>query len=135
MEISELDPAHFLSAPRLAWQTCLNKTKFELEFMIDIDILLVENGIRGGKCHAYITMQKKIINTWKTMTPTIVIHSSIGKPNKSYGWLMSQKLNAVGFKWRKVSFNFCKNFIQSFYKAYIYPWFWCWLSWGTTEAT
>ena len=25
-EIYELDPAHFLSAPRLAWQACLKKT-------------------------------------------------------------------------------------------------------------
>ena len=25
MEIYELDPAHFLSAPGLAWQACLNQ--------------------------------------------------------------------------------------------------------------
>ena len=31
MEIYELDPAHFLSAPGLAWQACLKKTKVELE--------------------------------------------------------------------------------------------------------
>ena len=29
IEIYELDPAHFLSAPGLAWQTCLKKTKVE----------------------------------------------------------------------------------------------------------
>ena len=27
----ELDPAHFLSAPALAWQACLKKTEVELE--------------------------------------------------------------------------------------------------------
>ena len=26
IETYELDPAHFLSAPRLAWQACLKKT-------------------------------------------------------------------------------------------------------------
>ena len=27
IEIYELDPAHFLSAPRLAWQVCLKRQK------------------------------------------------------------------------------------------------------------
>ena len=31
IEIYGLDPAHFLSAPRLAWQACLKKTKVKLE--------------------------------------------------------------------------------------------------------
>ena len=30
IEIYELDPAHFLSAPGLAWQACLKKTKVKL---------------------------------------------------------------------------------------------------------
>ena len=30
IEIYELDPAHFLSAPGLAWQACLKKTEVEL---------------------------------------------------------------------------------------------------------
>ena len=49
----ELDPAHFLTAPRLAWQACLKKTGVKLELLTDIDILLmVEKGIRGGTCQA-----------------------------------------------------------------------------------
>ena len=53
IEICEPDPAHFLSAPRLAWQACLKKTKVELELLTDIDMLLmVEKGIRGGICQA-----------------------------------------------------------------------------------
>ena len=31
IEIYELDPAHFLSAPGLAWQPCLKKTEVKLE--------------------------------------------------------------------------------------------------------
>ena len=34
----ELDPAHFLSLPGLAWQACLKKTSIELEFT-DYDML------------------------------------------------------------------------------------------------
>ena len=49
IEIYELDPAHFLSAPGLAWKACLKKTKLELELLANIDMLLmVEKGIRGG---------------------------------------------------------------------------------------
>ena len=45
---SKLDPAHFLSAPGLAWQTCLKKTEVELELLIDNDMLMMtEKGIRG----------------------------------------------------------------------------------------
>ena len=53
IEIYELDPAQFLSAPKLAWQDCLKKTEVKLELLADADMLLmVEKGIRGGICHA-----------------------------------------------------------------------------------
>ena len=53
IKIYELDPAHFLSAPGLAWQACSKKTKVELELLTNIDMLLmVEKGIRGGICQA-----------------------------------------------------------------------------------
>ena len=53
IEIYELDPAHFLSAPGLAWQACLKKTKVNLELLTNIDMLLmVEKGIRVGICQA-----------------------------------------------------------------------------------
>ena len=53
IEIYELDPAHFLSAPGLAWQACLKKTKVELELLTDNDMLIMfEEGTRGGMCQA-----------------------------------------------------------------------------------
>ena len=53
IEIYELDLAHFLSAPRLAWQTCFKNTKVELELLTDIYMLLmVEKGLRGRFCQA-----------------------------------------------------------------------------------
>ena len=67
-EIYELDPAHFLSAPGLAWQACLKKTKVKLELLTDIDMLLmVEKGIRGGICqatHRYAKANNKYMNNY-----------------------------------------------------------------------
>ena len=52
IEIYELDPAHFLSAPGLAWQACLKEKGIKIELSTDINMLLmVEKGIRGGICH------------------------------------------------------------------------------------
>ena len=59
IKVYELDPAHFLSAPGLAWQACLKKTEVELELITDPDMLLmVEKGIRGGICHAILRYAK-----------------------------------------------------------------------------
>ena len=46
LKIHEIDPAHFLSAPGLAWQAALKKFKVKLNLLTDIDMLLmVGNGI------------------------------------------------------------------------------------------
>ena len=53
IEIYELDPAHFLSAPGLAWQASLKKTGIKLELLTDINMLLmVEEDIRSRIAHA-----------------------------------------------------------------------------------
>ena len=53
IEIYELDPVYFVSAPGLAWQACLKKTEVKLELITDYDMLLmIEKGIRGGICQA-----------------------------------------------------------------------------------
>ena len=53
IKVYQLDPAHFLSLPGLAWQACLKKTNVKLELLTDYDMLLmVEEGIRGGICHS-----------------------------------------------------------------------------------
>ena len=41
IEIYQLDPAHFLSAPGLSWQACLKKTVIELELLTDNDMLMM----------------------------------------------------------------------------------------------
>ena len=53
IKIYQLDPDHFLTAPGLAWQACLKKIGVELDLLNDANMLLiVEEGIRGGMCHA-----------------------------------------------------------------------------------
>ena len=46
LEIYELDPPKFLSAPGLALQTALKKTDIVM-------LLIVEKGITGGICHSF----------------------------------------------------------------------------------
>ena len=59
IKVYELDLAHFLSAPGLAWQACLRKTDVRLELITDPDMLLiVEKGIRGMICHAILRYAK-----------------------------------------------------------------------------
>ena len=41
IEIYELDPSYFLSAPGLAWQACLKKVGVNLELLTDIGMLLM----------------------------------------------------------------------------------------------
>ena len=42
LEIYQLDPAKFISAPRLVWQAALKKTAAKLELLTDIDMLLID---------------------------------------------------------------------------------------------
>ena len=66
LEIYGLDPAKFLLAPALAWQAVLKKTKVKLNFLTDIDVLLmVEKGIREGICHSIYRYGKANIKYMK----------------------------------------------------------------------
>ena len=68
IETYELDPAHILSAPGLAWKECLKKANVKLELLTDNDMLLVfEKGIRGGMCQAtyrYAKANNKYMNNY-----------------------------------------------------------------------
>ena len=68
IQICGLDPAHFFSAPGLAWQACLKMTKVKLESLTDIDILLmVEKGTRGGigqAIHRYAKANNKYMKNY-----------------------------------------------------------------------
>ena len=59
LKIYKLDTARFFSAPGLAWQAALKKSKVKSDLLTDIDILLmVEKGIRGGICHSIYQYRK-----------------------------------------------------------------------------
>ena len=63
MEIYKIDPAYFLSAPGLAWQACLKRTRVESDLLTDIDMLLmIEKGIWEGCVKQHIDMLKQTIN-------------------------------------------------------------------------
>ena len=110
-KIYELDPAHFLSEPGLAWQACLKKTKVKLELLPDVDMLLmVEKGIRGGICHAVYRYAKGNNNYMKNYDKNK--ESSYGlylDAKHLRGWVMSQKLPVDGFKLKKI----CQNLMKS----------------------
>ena len=68
LDIYELDPVYFVSAPGLAWQACLKKTKVKLELITDYDmILMTEKGIRNGICqvaHRYAKANNKYMKNY-----------------------------------------------------------------------
>ena len=103
LKVYELDPAHFLSAPGLAWEACFKKPEIELEFLTDIDMLLmVEKVIRGGICqaiHRYVKANNKYMKNYnKNKKPLYIQYLDA---NKLYGWALSQKVPVNGFEWVK----------------------------------
>ena len=116
MKIYELDPSHFLPAPGLAWQACLNKTEVELELITDLDMLLmIEEGIRSGMCHAvhrYAKANNKYMkNYYKKEESSYIQYLDA---NNLYGWAMSQKLPVNGFKWIEDVSETGEDFIKSY---------------------
>ena len=97
----ELDPAHFVSLPGLAWQACLKKTNIDLELLTDYDMLLmVEKGIRGTICHSiqrYAKANNKYMKNDNNNEESSYIQYL--DANNLYGWAMSKKLPTNGFKW------------------------------------
>ena len=115
---SKLDPAHFLSAPGLAWQTCLKKTEVELELLIDNDMLMMtEKGIRGGMCNAVYrhakANNKYMKNYNKNIKSSYLVYLDA---NNFYGWAMSQKLPVNDFEW--IETNDLSTFNENFIKNY-----------------
>ena len=115
IEIYGLDPAHFLSTLGLAWQACLKKAGVNLELLTDNDILLmVEEGIRGGICHAihkYAKANNKYMNNYNKNISSFLMYLDA---NNLYGLAMSQKLPANGFKWVEELSKFNERFIKGY---------------------
>ena len=118
LEIYELDPVYFLSAPGFAWQAYLKKTGVKLELLTDYDMLLmVEKGIRGGICqatHRYAKANNIYVNKYDKKIDLSYIEYL--DANNLYGWAMFQKLPVNGFEWVKNLSKFNKNFIKEYDK-------------------
>ena len=121
----ELDPAHFVSLPGLAWQACLKKTNVELELLTDYDMLLmVEEGIRGGICHVmqrYAKANNKYMKDYDRKKKSSYIQY-LGA-NNLYGKAMTEKLSVRGFRWMddisKIDEDFVKDYDKNNNKGYI----------------
>ena len=125
LKVYELDPAHFLSLPGLAWQAYLKKTKVKLELLTDYDMLLmVEEGVRDGICHSihrYAKANNKYTENYNKNEESLFMQYL--DANNLYVWAMSQKLPVNNFKWvedtSKVNEEFIKNYNENSNKGYI----------------
>ena len=97
-----LDPAHFYSAPGLAWIAALKYTEVQLELLTDKDMLLMfEKGIRGGLCQV-INHYARANNKYMGARYNEKEESSYGiyvDINNEYGVAMSWKLPTGAFQW------------------------------------
>ena len=106
-----LDPMHFVSLPGLAWQACLKKTNVKLELITDYDMfLMIEDGIRGGICHAikrYANANNYYMKDYnENKDSSYIQYLDI---NNLYGVAMCEKLPVKGFKWSKIFHQLMKN--------------------------
>ena len=121
----ELDSAHFFSLPGLAWQACLKKTNVELELLTDYDmVLMVDEGIRGGICHAMQHCAKannKYMKDYDRKKKSSYIQYL--DTNNLYGKAMTEKLPVRGFRWMegisKIDEDFVKVYNKNDNKGYI----------------
>ena len=125
LKVYELDPAHFLSLPGLAWHACLKKTNVKLELLPDYHMLLmVEEVMRGGICrsiHRYAKANNKCMENYNKNEELPYIQYL--DTNNLYDWAMSQKLPVNNFKWvedtSKINKEFTKNYNENNNKGYI----------------
>ena len=116
IEIYELNSTKFLSAPGLAWQTALKKTKVKLDLLTDTDMLLMlEKWIRGGICHSvyrYAKADNKYMNDYDQNKE--LSYLQYWDVDNLYGWAMSQKLSVNNFGWIKDTSQFNEDFIKNY---------------------
>ena len=100
----------------VAWKAALKKTELKLELLTDIDILLmVEEGVRVGICHAihwYAKANNKYIKDYdKNKKLSYPKYCYI---NNLYGWAMLQKLPVNNFEWIEDTSQFNEDFVKNY---------------------
>ena len=116
INIDKLDPAYYLSAPGLSWQSCLQKTGVTLELLTDKDMLLLfEKGVRGGMCNAickYVKANNRYMKNYdNTKESKYLMYVDA---NSLYGWAMCEKLLIDNFKWETDLSIFTSDFIKNY---------------------
>ena len=109
----KLDPAHFYTAPGLAWQALLKTAseyceacpdEFRLELLTDIEMLLmVEKGIWGRIIQAvkrYVKANNKYMKDLYSPDEESIYLQYLDA-NNLYGWAVVQNLPTHEFKWKK----------------------------------
>ena len=120
IKIYELEPAHFLSAPGLAWQACFLKKGVKLEWLTDVDMLLIvekEIKICHGICHAmhrYAKANNKYMKDYNKDEEESFLEYL--DANNLYGWAMSEPLTVDDFDWIKYLSKIDEDFIQNYDK-------------------
>ena len=101
----KLDPAHYYTAPGLAWDAALKITEVELELLSDINMLLmVEKGIRGGVSmisNRYGKANNEYMGDMFVASETSKYIAYLDA-NNLYGWAMSKPLPTHvlnGWRW------------------------------------
>ena len=98
----EIDPAHYVSAPQMAWDAMLKKTGIVLDLISDPAMYrMIESGMRGGIC--MISKRHAKANNpplgplYDPEQPnSYIIYLDA---NNLYGWAMSQFLPQGKFEW------------------------------------
>ena len=117
-----LDPAHFYTAPGLAWKACLKKTRVRLELLTDPDMLLMfERGIRGGitqVAHRYVSANNKYMKDLYGSNKASSYLQYLDA-NNLYGWAMSHPLPTSKFKWVEIDPDQISDLAASKIKGYL----------------
>ena len=103
-----LDPAHFYTAPGLAWKACLKCTGIKLELLTDPEMLpMFEWGIRGRITQAvrkYAAANNPYMGD-KFDPNEDATYLQYLDTNNLYSWAMTQPLPTGGFRWVDVNPN------------------------------
>ena len=96
-----LDPAWYYTAPGLAWDAMLKKTRVQLEMINDIDMLImIEKGVRGGISQISNRYAKANNKYMKEYDPKMAVnYIEYLDANNLYGGAMSEALPTHGLKW------------------------------------
>lgn len=102
LNIYELDPGHYYTAPGFTSDCMLKYTKVELELLQDVDILMfVENSIRGEVsqcCNQYARASNKYMSDYNPEKDSnnYLMYFDV---NSLYVYSMTQHLSYSEFKW------------------------------------